>query len=98
MCGCPSTRPTCAPPSGWPGWRRGATSSSRCCCPGARECDNAVTRYVSDAKRVPFGEETVIAYLYAKEAELTAIRTILASRRAGLDGAAIRERLRETYV
>ena len=63
-----------------------------------RECDNAVTRYVSDAKRVPFGEETVIAYLYAKEAELTAIRTILASRRAGLDGAAIRERLRETYV
>ena len=63
-----------------------------------RECDNAVTRYVSDAKRVPFGEETVIAYLYAKEAELTAIRTILASRRAGLDGTAIRERLRETYV
>ena len=47
---------------------------------------------------LPFGEETVIAYLYAKEAELTAIRTILASRRAGLDGAAIRERLRETYV
>ena len=45
-----------------------------------------------------FGEETVIAYLYAKEAELTAIRTILASRRAGLDGNAIRERLRETYV
>ena len=63
-----------------------------------RECDNAITRYVSDAKRVPFGEETVIAYLYAKEAELTAIRTILSSRRAGLDGAVIRERLRETYV
>ena len=63
-----------------------------------RECDNALTRYVADAKRVPFGEETVIAYLYAKEAELTAVRTILASRRAGLEGAAIRERLRETYV
>ena len=53
---------------------------------------------MADAKRVPFGEETVIAYLYAKEAEFTAIRTILASRRAGLDGTAIRERLRETYV
>ena len=63
-----------------------------------RECDNAITQYVADAKRVPFGEETVIAYLYAKEAELTAIRTILSSRRAGLDGAAVRERLRETYV
>ena len=50
------------------------------------------------AERVPFGEETVIAYLYAKEAEFTAIRTIFASRRAGLDGPAIRERLRESYV
>ena len=63
-----------------------------------RECDNAVTAYVAGAKRVPFGEETVIAYLYAKEAEFTAIRTIFASRRAGLDGPAIRERLRESYV
>ena len=63
-----------------------------------RECDNALTRYLGDARRVPFGVETVVAYLYAKEAELTAIRTILASRRAGLDGAVIRERLRETYV
>ena len=63
-----------------------------------RLCDNAVTGYLASASRVPFGEETVIAYLYAKEAELTAIRTILAGRRAGLDGAVIRERLRETYV
>ena len=44
------------------------------------------------------GVETASADLYAKEAELTAIRTILAGRRAGLDGAVIRERLRETYV
>ena len=63
-----------------------------------RECDNALKHYVDGARRVPFGEQAVIGYLYAKEAELTAIRTILASRRAGLDGAAIRERLRETYV
>ena len=145
MCVCVSTRPTCAPPSGCPGWRRGSDFLLQVLLPGGnvsektlsaapggriwaacsrpvplakaaelgakaarpaggpltafeRECDNAVTRYVSDAKRVPFGEETVIAYLYAREAELTAIRTILASRRAGLDGAAIRERLRDTYV
>ena len=63
-----------------------------------RECDNALTRYLGAARRVPFGVETVFAYLYAKEAALTAIRTILAGRRAGLDGAVIRERLRETYV
>ena len=54
--------------------------------------------YVDGARRVPFGEQAVIGYLYAKEAELTAIRTILAGRRAGLDGALIRERLRECYV
>ena len=63
-----------------------------------RECDSALTRFLSSARRVPFGEETVIGYLYAKEAELTAIRTILAGRRTGLDGSVIRQRLRESYV
>lgn len=63
-----------------------------------RSCDDALTRYVSAARRVPFGEEAVVGYLYAKEAELTAIRTIMAGRRAGLDGDTIRARLRETYV
>jgi V/A-type H+-transporting ATPase subunit C len=63
-----------------------------------RECDNALTAYLSAARRVPFGEETVIGYLYAKEQELTAIRSVFAGRAAGLDGDAIRQRLRETYV
>lgn len=63
-----------------------------------RECDNALTAYLETARRVPFGEQAVIGYLYAKEAELTAVRTILAGRRAGLSGERIRERLRETYV
>lgn len=63
-----------------------------------RECDNALTRYVAGAKRVPFGEEPVVAFLHAKEAELTAIRTILSGRRAGLSEDMIWERLRECYV
>jgi V/A-type H+-transporting ATPase subunit C len=63
-----------------------------------RECDNALTAYLATARRVPFGEETVIGYLYAKEQELTAIRSIFAGRSAGLDGDTIRQRLRETYV
>ena len=63
-----------------------------------RECDNALTTYLEAARRVPFGEQAVVGYLYAKEAELTAVRTILAGRRAGLSGERIRERLRETYV
>ena len=63
-----------------------------------RECDNALTAYLESARRIPFGEETVIGYLYAKEQEFTAIRAIFAGRTAGLDGDTIRSRLRETYV
>lgn len=63
-----------------------------------RVCDNALTSYLSSARRVPFGEETVIGYLYAKEQEFTAIRSIFAGRAAGLDGDGIRARLRDTYV
>ncbi len=63
-----------------------------------RECDNALTECLAASRRVPFGEEAVTGYLYAKESELTAIRTIFAGRAAGLDGDTIRARLRETYV
>jgi len=63
-----------------------------------RACDNGVTAYVSAARRVPFGEQTVIGYLYARESELTAIRIIMTGRLAGLDGDTIRERLRDSYV
>lgn len=63
-----------------------------------RLCDNALTAYLSQARRVPFGEHPLIGYLYAKENELTAIRVILTGRLAGLDTETIRERLRESYV
>ena len=62
-----------------------------------RMCDDAVMRYLSQARRIPFGEQAVIGYLYARESEFTAIRTILSGRMAGLDGDTIRERLRECY-
>lgn len=60
-------------------------------------CDDAVTGYMRPARRVPFGEETPIGYLYAREAELTAIRTIMSGRLAGQSGDVIRSRLREPY-
>lgn len=63
-----------------------------------KACDDALTAYLAAARRIPFGEETVVGYLYAKELELTAIRTIFAGRAAGLDGDTIRARLRESYV
>lgn len=61
-------------------------------------CDNALNNYLSQAKRVAFGEAPVVAFLCTREAEATAIRTILAGRKAGLSGDAIRERMRESYV
>jgi len=63
-----------------------------------RLCDNAVNAYLATARRVPFGEQPVVGYLCAREAEATTVRTILALRSAGLSGEAIRERLRDSYV
>lgn len=63
-----------------------------------RACDDALTDYLSQARRVSFGEQPVVGYLCAREAEATAIRTILSGRQAGLTSDEIRERLRESYV
>lgn len=61
-------------------------------------CDDAVIDYIRDARFVAFGEAPVIAYLAAKEAEITAVRIIMTGRLAGLPTDVIRERLREAYV
>lgn len=63
-----------------------------------RACDNALVAYLSQAKRIPFGEQPVVGYLCAREAEATAIRTILSLHKAGAGAETIRERLRESYV
>lgn len=62
-----------------------------------RLCDNAVMDFLSDGRRVPFGVEPIAGYLFAREAETTAIRIILSGRMAGLDSGTIRQRLRRTY-
>lgn len=62
-----------------------------------KACDDAVTAYVSTARRIPFGEQPVMGYLYARESELTAIRIVMSGRMAGLDGDTIRARLRRCY-
>lgn len=62
-----------------------------------RLCDDAVMDYLGAGRRVAFGEQPIIGYLYAREAEITAIRTIMSGRMAGLDGETIRQRLRRTY-
>jgi len=63
-----------------------------------RLCDDAVMSYLGGARMVPFGLETIVGYLYARESEVTVIRTIMSGRMAGLSGDVIRQRLRRTYA
>lgn len=61
-------------------------------------CDDAVTSYLKKSKHVSFGEAPVVAYIAAKDTEMTAVRIIMTGRLAGLQPDVIRERLREAYV
>lgn len=63
-----------------------------------RACDDALMQYLQRARRTPFGPEVIVGYLSAKEAEFTAVRTILSGKLAGLDAEDIRARLRLSYL
>ena len=63
-----------------------------------RACDDALMQYLQRARRTPFGPEVVVGYLSAKEAEFTAVRTILSGKLAGLAAEDIRARLRLSYL
>ena len=86
----------------------GAALTAGLCCIGSakggsltafeKACDDAVLRAAGAARRVPFGVEVALGYLAAKEAEWTAVRTVLSGRMAGVPAEALRERLREQYV
>lgn len=61
-------------------------------------CDNALISYISRAKSVSFGEQPLVAYICAIEAEIMAVRIIMTGRLSKLDPTLIRERLRDLYV
>ena len=63
-----------------------------------RECDNAINAYLSDAERIGFGPEVVIAYLAAVENEVMSLRIVLTGKLMGIAPEILRERLRESYV
>ncbi len=60
-------------------------------------CDDALIKYVKDAKYISFGIEPLVGYAVGKQMEIKNVRIILAGKAAGLDGSLIRERVRETY-
>ena len=60
--------------------------------------DDAQTALMTAAKYVSLGPEPLIAYYYAKQAEIRNLRIILACRRLGMPGEQIRQRVRAFYV
>ncbi len=63
-----------------------------------KACDDALSEYLRCARLTPFGDSVLIAYIAAKENEITAARIIMSGRMAGVPADSIRERLREAYV
>ena len=60
--------------------------------------DNLVVKYLKRARVAATGPDPVIAYVFAREAEVVAVRMLLIGKLAGLDEAALRRRLRDRYV
>lgn len=60
--------------------------------------DNTIMEYVRGAKFVTMGVEPLIAYLFAKEAEIRNVRIIMTGKINKLSVDLVRERLRESYV
>ncbi len=60
--------------------------------------DDYLMQYVKAAKMVTMGVEPVVAYLFAKEAEIRNVRIIMTGKINDLPVDLIRERLREVYV
>ena len=60
--------------------------------------DDAVMKYVRDAKYIPVGPEPVQGYWYAKSKEIDNLRIALTGNFYGFSEASVEERLRETYV
>ena len=61
-------------------------------------CDNAMTDFMAQAKRLVFGIEPLFGYAYAVELETINVRRALVGQFLGVAGAQIRERLRRSYV
>ncbi len=57
--------------------------------------DDLLAAYLSEARMAGFSEKPLVRYLCAVEAEINAIRIIMAGQFSGLSGDTIKERLRE---
>lgn len=63
-----------------------------------KACDDALNAYLQSSRMTPFGDSVLVAYMAARENEITAARIILSGRLSGVGAESIRERLRDAYV
>ncbi len=63
-----------------------------------RSADNAFMSKLREVKFMSFGAEVPAAYLLATEFEVKNLRILLSGKAAGLSGATLRERMRDSYV
>ncbi len=63
-----------------------------------RASDACMMELIRTVRWLPFGAELAMAYIAGLEYGIKNVRLIMADKDAGLDGAAIRERLRDMYV
>ena len=61
-------------------------------------CDDCLMNFLKTAKYIGLGEQPLVGYAAAKEAELMAVRIVFSGKLAGIEPEAIKERLRESYV
>ena len=66
--------------------------------PFERACENALTRFLGEAKYVSIGLAPVVSYLAELEGEIVAARMVLIGKRGGVTHEQLRERLRDSYV
>lgn len=62
------------------------------------KCDNLVTDMIKSARYDAFGPDPVVAYYFAKLAEIKNVRIILSAKSAGVPTETIRQRVRDVYV
>lgn len=60
--------------------------------------DNLLMERIKTSKYISFGVEPLVAYIYAKENEIKAIRIIMVGKLNNVSEGVIRERLRDIYV
>ena len=63
-----------------------------------RAADDFWMESVKKAKMIPYGEETLVAYLIAAEYEVRNLRIVLAGIEAGIPAGVVGERIRKSYV